>query len=111
MTVCTDPLCARLSEVYGERTHLTIRDSTEAEREHIADFWATGNPMRAQRYLIVEADNPESWLGAFGLVDGGDTREEAVFWAERWADKNGGHFLRPDGWEDVVGALPEQVQP
>lgn len=57
------------------------------------------------RYVVC---NPESGndFTVFGLIQGGETREEAVFWAERLASKNGLTFERPDGWDDVVGALP-----
>lgn len=37
-----------------------------------------------------------------------NSKAEAVFWAERWASKIGGHFIRPDGWEKVVGNLPDR---
>jgi hypothetical protein len=47
---------------------------------------------------------PSVWVGAFGVPYTADTREEAVFWAERWASKNGGEFERPPGWEGIAGA-------
>lgn len=89
--------------------HLTVRAATLEERRRggVGSFWATGKPMRAPRYVVVDANDPTQYLGAFGMVDGGDTRAEAVFWAERWASKNDGHFIRPDGWAKVEGALPD----
>ena len=109
MVTCNTPdRCTRLENLYDyEVRHLTIRESTADEREPggVGAFWATGKPMTAKQYVIVDDEN--NYLGGFGLVDGGDTREEAVFWAERWASKNGGHFVRPDGWEHVVGALAD----
>ncbi len=108
MSRCADLMCNRLAGLYGERRHLTVRESRADEREPggAGSFWATGAPMQAERYVVVDAETDE-YLGGFGLITGGETREEAVFWAERWASKNGGHFLRPEGWESVVGALPE----
>jgi hypothetical protein len=107
--ICDTPdFCTRVEDVYGHTVrHLTIRAATPEERKHVGDFWATGKPMKAKKYIVVDTETG-SYLGAFGMVDGGNTRAEAVFWAERWASKNGGHFLRPDGWEKVVGALPER---
>lgn len=87
--------------------HITVRESTEAEREHAGYFPYNRAPMTAQRYVVCRYEDPTKLLGVFGMIDGGETREEAVFWAERMASKNGFHFLRPAGWEDVVGALPE----
>lgn len=91
--------------------HLTIREATPDERKPggLGTFWATDKPMRAQKYVVVDVET-DDYLGAFGMVDGGSTRSEAVFWAERWASKNDGHFLRPQGWENVEGALPEEVR-
>jgi len=107
MLRCADKTCGRIEEVYGYTvTHLTVRESTPEERRSIGEFWATGKPMAAKRYVMVDED--DQLLGAFGLTEGSETREEAVFWAERWASKNGGHFIRPEGWADVVGNLPER---
>ena len=108
-TQCDTPdFCHHLEEVYGyEILHLTVRESTPEERKPggVGNFWLTDKPMRAKKYVVVDAETGD-YLGAFGLTGGGATRKEAVFWAERWASKNGGHFIRPDGWENVVGALP-----
>jgi hypothetical protein len=59
------------------------------------------------RYCVC---NPASGhvYTVFGFVQGGDTREEAVFWAERLASRNGLAFERPAGWENVVGKLPDE---
>jgi hypothetical protein len=56
------------------------------------------------RYVVCNPESGNDWT-VFGLIQGGNTREEAVFWAERLASKNGLTFERPKGWEDVVGAL------
>ena len=108
--VCDTPdYCARIEDVYGYTVrHLTVRESTPEEREPggVGTFWLTGKALAAARYVVVSDDG--EYLGGFGGVDGGDTREEAVFWADRWASKNGGHFIRPDGWAEVVGNLPEE---
>ena len=108
LIVCDTPdYCRRIEEVYGYPVrHLTVRESLPEERKlgGVGTFWATGKPMRALKYVVV--DEEDRYLGAFGMVDGGKNRAEAVFWAERWASKNGGHFIRPKGWEKVVGKLP-----
>ena len=82
---------------WGGTVHSTIREATDADRAlpGVADY----------QYVVVCVELPEQFLTVFGLVQGGATREDAVFWAERMADKNGLHFIRPEGWEDVVGAL------
>ena len=107
---CTTPeYCTSVEKVYGYTVrHLTIRKATAEERRYVGNFWGTGQTMHAKKYVVVDADT-DDYLGAFGMVAGGDTRAEAVFWAERWASKNGGHFLRPEGWDAVVGALPGDV--
>ena len=99
--------CSRIHP-WGMEPHITVRESTAAERVECGKIWATGATMRAKDYVICRYTEPTQLLGAFGLVDGADTREEIVFWAERMASKNGFHFIRPEGWEDVVGELPER---
>lgn len=61
------------------------------------------------RYVVCNPTAGQDWT-VFGMVQGGDTREEAVFWAERLASKNGLCFERPEGWENVVGALPPVLE-
>lgn len=95
---------------YGPFRHLTVRLATPEEREHAGNFWATGRPMKAKKYVMVDADEPTELLGAFGLVEGASSRAEIVFWAERFASKNDWHFIRPDGWEGVVGLLPKDPE-
>jgi hypothetical protein len=58
--------------------------------------WQVYNPVTDSQWAV------------FGQPQGGETREEAVFWAERLASKNGLRFERPEGWENIVGRL-EQV--
>lgn len=97
---------------WGPESHVTLRESTEQERTEgfgphpLAEGDRRPNRV-ADRYVLVDADDSERLWFVFGLPQGGNTREEAVFWAERFASKNGAHFLRPEGWEQVVGALPE----
>jgi hypothetical protein len=59
------------------------------------------------RYIVYA---PESGgdFAVFGFIQGGETREEAVFWAERFASKNGLSYVAPEGWENVTGALPPE---
>jgi hypothetical protein len=86
--------------------HVTIRETTDEER-------STGwhHPFGSRRsdygkYLTINADTGD-WVGAFFMPHTADTREEIVYWAERFAGKNGWTFIRPAGWEDVEGALPD----
>src|SRR5574338_95278 len=97
-----------------EEPGLTIRESTERER---AERWPPpfggSMPSDVPKYVVVALahEHEHNWIcSVFGLPQGGETREEAVFWAERFASKNGYRFVPPEGWEDVVGALsPEDV--
>ena len=89
------------------RTQVTIRLSTRAERKQLARFWATGKPLQAKRYLVVRLDDPKIWLGAFGLPFTADTREEILYWAERWCSKNDGNLVRPKHFYNVEAALRE----
>ena len=66
------------------------------------------------RYILVRPDTPTG-LGAdtprfyvFGIEQGGPTREEALFWAERWASKQDFKLVLPDGWENVEPKLPSR---
>lgn len=108
-TCDTPDYCRRVEVLYGYNVrHLTARESTPDERmPGGVGFWLTGAPMAASRYVVVDVETG-AYLGGFGMADGGDTREEAVYWADRWASKNGGHFLRPEGWEGIVGDLPDE---
>jgi hypothetical protein len=74
---------------------IAIREASEEDREK----------YERPRYVVCNPQSGNDWT-VFGHIQGGDTREEAVFWAERLASKNGLHFERPGGWEDVEGALP-----
>jgi hypothetical protein len=91
---------------------ITIRESTEAERreEWPPPFGGT-KTSKIPKYVVVAVMHQHKHMhicSVFGLPQGGDTREEAVFWAERFCSKNGYSFARPEGWGDVVGALPPE---
>ena len=90
---------------YSPLPEITIRRSTNAERaEKFPPLVRGRRRIRVQKYVVV---GPSDYIcSVFGLPQGGDTRAEAVFWAERFASKNGYVFLRPEGWEKVEGALP-----
>lgn len=87
---------------------VTIRKATAEERRQKAPSVIAGGPrVRIPKYLVVPVGRA-GFCASFGLPMGGDTRAEAVFWAERWASKNGYGFARPAGWENVVGKLPTE---
>lgn len=72
-----------------------IEDAAERER------------LRRPRYVVCNpVESGGDWF-TFGLPNGGDTREEALFWAERFASKNGLELVLPEGWEDVEPSLPD----
>lgn len=74
------------------RHHVTI---VKGEHEGQEDAWIVVNPSTVQQYAV------------FGLPQGGVTREEALFWAERICSKNDLILDLPPGWDDVVATLPE----
>lgn len=82
-------------QVEEGRIKLSIRERT-----------ADDMPDRPRYVVCFPERNGDFAL--FGQIQGGETREEAVFWAERAASKNDFEFLRPYGWDEVVGSLPEE---
>lgn len=64
------------------------------------------------RYILVRPDTPRTpdcaRFYVFGLEQGGRTREEALYWARRFASKQGYSLVLPKGWENVEPALPER---
>jgi hypothetical protein len=88
---------------------ITIRKSTPQERK---DKWPPivmdGRRIPVPKYVVCMWDDDERVVSVFGLPQGGDTREEAVFWAERCASKNGFDYVPPHGWEDIDGKLPSE---
>lgn len=85
---------------------VTIRRATADERHaKFPPIVANGPRVRVPKYLVVNPATDNVYT-VFGIPQGGDTRAEAVFWAERLASKNGLDFARPAGWERVEGALP-----
>ena len=86
---------------------LTIRKATEQERrEKFPPLVAGRRRIRVPKYVVVGLR--DTIVSVFGLPQGGDTRAEAVFWAERFASKNGYQYLPPSGWESIDGVLPEE---
>jgi hypothetical protein len=88
-------------DCYG---HVTIRARRKDEPD--VPFWATGVAQKVPRWVVVDADDSDRYLGGFGMVDGGKSKGEAVFWAERFALKNGYTFIRPAGFEKVRAKEP-----
>lgn len=85
---------------------VTIRLSTaEERREKFPPLVKGGRRQRIPKYLVVNPKTDNFWT-VFGMPQGGDTRSEAVFWAERLASKNDLDYQPPPGWENVEGALP-----
>ena len=89
-----------------DRPLLTIRKATDAERHRkFPPIVAFGRRVRVPKYVCVGASEDRIWT-VFGMPLGGDTRAEAVFWAERTASKNDLRYAPPVGWENVEGKLP-----
>jgi len=88
---------------------LTIRKSTTEERRAGFPQIVAGNlkRIRVPKYVVVSLAN-DNIVSVFGLPQGGDTRAEAVFWAERCASKNGFDLELPDGWDKIEGKLPKE---
>lgn len=85
---------------------VTIRPTTEEERCEQFPPIVTGGPrIPVEKYVVINPDT-NSIFTVFGLPQGGEDREEAVFWAQRLASKNDFEYIAPEGWEDVVGRLP-----
>lgn len=95
-----------------DRPRLTIRKSTAAERaEKCPPLVAGAARIRIPKYVVVAERHLDKHMyicTVFGIPQGGDTRAEALFWGERFASKNDYKFIRPLGWEKVVGALPKE---
>lgn len=86
---------------------ITIRKSTPEERRAKWPAIVHGGPrIRIPTYLVVPLPHDDRVTCVFGIPQGGDTRAEAVFWAERAASNNGFDFIPPAGWENVEGRLP-----
>jgi hypothetical protein len=85
---------------------VTIRKATAVEkRRGFPPIGANGPRPRVPKYVVVNP-HTDGIYTVFGIPQGGDTRAEAVFWAERLASKNDLDYLPPAGWERVVGKLP-----
>jgi hypothetical protein len=85
---------------------ITIREATDEERRvGTPPLVAGGKRCSVPKYVCV-GSNDRFWL-TFFMPTGGETREEAVFWAERAASKNGLRYVAPEGWENVEGSLPD----
>lgn len=96
---------------WPEMPGLTIRKSTDAERaEKFPPIVRGRKRIRVPKYVVVAAKHADKHMhicSVFGLPQGGNTRAEAVFWAERFASKNGYEYVPPDGWENIEGKLKE----
>jgi hypothetical protein len=92
----------------GVRPVVTIRLATADERRgKFPPLVAGRRRIRVPKYVVVGQGSDNIW-SVFGLPQGGDTRAEAVFWAERLASKNDLVYLPPEGWERIEGVLPER---
>lgn len=89
----------------GEPVRVGIRERVETEVPYVV-----GDHPSRPRYIVYDPQTGDDWA-VFGTIQGGETREEAVFWAERFASKNGVNYAPPEGWDDVVGALPPKEPP
>lgn len=88
---------------------LTIRKATADERRaKFPPIVRDGPDIPVPKYVVVNAAS-DAICTVFGLPQGGDTRAEAIFWAERAASKNDFDYEPPAGWENVQGALPRSV--
>jgi len=86
------------------RPEITVRLATDAERADKFPPLVRGRRrIRVPKYVVVVSR--DYICSVFGLPQGGDTRSEAVFWAERFASNNDYSFVRPSGWENVQGRL------
>lgn len=97
---------------YPDDPGLTIRKATPGERaEKFPPLVRGRRRIRIPKYVAVATEHYDEHMficSVFGIPQGGDTRAEAVFWAERFASKNGYEYIPPTGWEKVVGALPSR---
>lgn len=96
----------------GPAPKLTIRKSTDKERaEKWPPLFADRRRIRIPKYVVVSVEHQDKHLyicSVFGLPQGGDTRAEAIFWAERFASKNDYRYVAPEGWADIEGVLPKR---
>lgn len=96
----------KIRSYLGSPAHLAELASTVASKEPTVAI-REGEHEDAPGFQVFNPQSGNLWI-VFGLPQGGKTREEAVFWAERLASNNGLIFERPEGWSDVVGALPSE---
>jgi hypothetical protein len=88
---------------------VTIRQATADERrKKFPPIVRDGPRVRVPKYVVVNPENGNVYT-VFGLPQGGDTRAEAFFWAERLVSNNGFDYTPPDGWERVRGALKPRL--
>lgn len=80
----------------------TPREVKVSIRERLPD-----DPEGFPAYVVWNPITEKLWV-TFGMVNGGNTREEVLFWAKRFSSKNGLPLELPEGWEDVEAALPER---
>lgn len=94
------------AQIGDDRYEITVRRSTEQERrDKFPPPLGGSRRVRVPKYVVVGVESGNV-ITVFGLPQGGDTRAEAVFWAERAESKNDLRFIRPDGWESIEGKLP-----
>lgn len=98
-----------LPESY-KRMHRSAVESEVSEEENQGMHSVSIKESEHEDHPKYVVYNPitDNYYYVFGMIQGGETKGEAVFWAERLASKNGLTFKRPDGWEDVISKLPEK---
>lgn len=86
--------------------NVTIRPSTpEERRDKFPPLRRGARRVAVPKYVACNPGTGNIYT-VFGLPQGGATRAEAVFWAERLASKNDLDYVPPPGWEHITGRLP-----
>lgn len=82
--------------------HVTVRAATDEEKK--AYLIAVEGIL--PDFIVVDADMPTVMISDIGLVYGSNWPNEAVWWAQRYADSSGCAYLAPPDWEGVVPVAP-----
>lgn len=79
---------------------VTIRETTKEERKQ---SWPQGDKGRMfEKYVLVNTDIPENYCLSFGILPvTANTKGEMLYWARRYASKNGATLVLPPGWDKV----------
>jgi len=86
---------------------ITIRKSTPQEQVERVEPIVVGGPRpEVPTYVVVSVETDRLCL-VFGLPQGGESRGEALYWAERMVSKNGFDLVLPSGWKNVKAKAPK----